>query len=159
MSKDEQEAKKEFIEEAKRQIGELTREGEKIASSVMQTLQQRIDFLRGIALGLFYGIVGNILVSHYYTVFEGLTLWKIDVLFWSNLMVMIVALVLIIFTSAIFYRRMRKYETGRRELSEVLDEFHELKFSRLEHDLKKKMKQALAKKKKLKMKPSKERKP
>lgn len=48
-------------------------------------LEQKVDFVRGIALGLFYGIVGNLLVSYFHGLFQGLVAWQFDVLFWGGL--------------------------------------------------------------------------
>ena len=38
---------------------------------VLDAIQQRADFLKGVAIGLFFGIVGNMFVQHWYPVFEG----------------------------------------------------------------------------------------
>jgi len=92
---------------------------EKILALADKMRQDRM-FFQGIALGLFYGIVGNILVSHYYRVFEGLVLGQIDRLFWINVTFLIV---IIIIVSLISLRYLRKYKTLRdaeRQLSAIV---------------------------------------
>jgi hypothetical protein len=104
-----------------------------ILSSFSERFQQRIDFARGIALGLFYGIVGNIFVSHYYQVFEGLILEKSDLLFWSNLTVFIISLLAILLVSGAFYCEMKKMGKARKEFAEMLKEFDDIEMQRLEN--------------------------
>jgi len=139
--------KKEAIGIVEGVLDELIKKTEKIASSASATLEARITFLRGVALGLFYGIIGNIFVSHYYQVFEGLALGKFDIVFRSNVMLFSVSLVLIIIVSIVFYYRMKKYEKGKRELSEVLTELEEMQLSKMEERVTKMVLEVLAKKK------------
>lgn len=127
-------------------LEETINEAEKVMSSTSNWIQQRVDFLQGIALGLFYGIVGNIFVSHYYQVFEGLTLGKFDVLFWTNLVVFFITLAMILLVSIIFYYRMKKYKSGKRELSELLNELYEIKASHTIGELQKKINAYIMKK-------------
>lgn len=64
-----------------------------------EILRKRIFWIEGIALGLFYGIIGNILVSHYIEVFKSITMWRIDKLFWTNLIVFAITLAVILVVS------------------------------------------------------------
>lgn len=92
---------------------------ESITSLEVEHFREHLYFLKGIALGLFYGIVGNIFVSHYYQVFEGLILSRFDVLYWSNFVVFVVALILIILVTMTFYFQIEKLRTeGERKIEE-----------------------------------------
>lgn len=86
--------------------------------SNLQTLQQRTYLIQGVALGLFYGIVGNILVSHYYGVFEGLAKAEYGNVFLASLIILIVGLVLIIFLSAKWHSQMEEFKTVQVQLSQ-----------------------------------------
>lgn len=88
---------------------------EKAILSRIEQFQERLYFLEGIAFGLFYGIIGNILSTHYYQLFEGLILWKFDLLYWPNLTVFMVTLALVILVSLIFYFRLKKLKTKRQK--------------------------------------------
>ena len=137
---------REIIKGIDKVLEEIINETEKVMSSTSNWLNQRVYFLQGIALGLFYGIVGNIFVSHYYQVFEGLTLGKFDVLFWTNLVVFVIALVLILLVSVIFYYQLRKYKSGMSELSELQKELYEIKTFRTIEEMQKKINAYIIKK-------------
>ncbi len=47
--------------------------------------ENKLTFIRGIALGLFYGIIGNLFVQFWYSVFESLILRQFNEIFWVNL--------------------------------------------------------------------------
>ena len=104
---------------------------EKVLSSLSQKAQEGQNFVRGIAIGLFYGIIGNILVSHYFKVFEDLILGEFGALFWTNLIVFVVALSLILIMSLRWYSQIGKWKTLRRELSEIQDELHQIKTDKM----------------------------
>ena len=67
-----------------------------------ETHLRKIDFTKGIALGLLYGIIGNLFVQFFYPVVEGIILQKFDVLFWSNLVISLIALSIIILATLSF---------------------------------------------------------
>jgi len=79
------------LEAIKRSIKEL--------EPAIETMRQQKFLIKGVALGLFYGIVGNMLVSHYYEVFKGLVIRQFDKLFWTNLVTLAIAIVLIVVVS------------------------------------------------------------
>lgn len=83
------------------------------AKELLNDISQRMQFTEGIVLGLLYGIIGNLVVSHYYGVFEGITLARYDSLFWSNLVVFLIGLATIIVLTVIFYRRFVKLRKGK----------------------------------------------
>lgn len=61
----------------------------------VESLEQEKQFVKGLGLGLIFGIVGNIFVSHYYGIFQGLISSQFDTLFYSNLVIVVVSLVAI----------------------------------------------------------------
>lgn len=65
----------------------------------IEIMRQRTFLIRGVALGLFYGVIGNILVSHYFEVFKGIVMWQFDKLFWTNLIIFAIILVVILVVS------------------------------------------------------------
>lgn len=85
-------------------------------SSDLQSFQQRIYLIQGIALGLFYGIVGNLLVSHYYGVFEGLIKVEYNGMFWANLIVLVIGLALIIVLTIRWHRQLETFKTLHTQL-------------------------------------------
>lgn len=65
----------------------------------VEALRSKSWMIKGIALGLFYGIIGNMLVSHYYQIFQGIVIWQLDTMFWTNLAVFVIILVVIVIVS------------------------------------------------------------
>ena len=100
--------KEEEIARALEFLGELY----KMQLSTMGQVQQRRDFVLGLVLGLFYGIIGNVVISHYYGLFESLTVGKYDALFWANLIFLVLSFVIIIFVSKRWYNQLEKLETA-----------------------------------------------
>jgi hypothetical protein len=73
-----------------------------------QQYRGRADLKTGIILGLLYGIIGNFAVQHWYGVFEGLETGVFSYLFWSNVVVLIIAVIIIIALSIYFRKQVRK---------------------------------------------------
>jgi H+/Cl- antiporter ClcA len=67
---------------------------------------QRKAYLKGLALGLFYGIIGNMLVSHYYAVFNGFVIAQLDTLFYANLLAFVIILIAILYVTLKWVRSM-----------------------------------------------------
>jgi hypothetical protein len=89
-----------------------------------ESLHQEKFLLRGVALGLFYGIIGNMLVSHYYEVFRGIVIWQFDTLFWTNLVVFISILVAIILVSWRWLLSMAKIEGFIEAFERLKKQYH-----------------------------------
>jgi hypothetical protein len=70
--------------------------------------KRRVDFTSGVALGLIYGVIGNLVVQHYYGVFEGLETGVIDNLFWSNAAVFVIGIVVIIVITLYFIKEIKR---------------------------------------------------
>lgn len=87
----------------------------------IREIERRKEFLSGIFIGLFYGIVGNIAVSHYYKVLEGLVIGKMDNLFWVNLTVLIVTSMVIIVLSFELYTKLRALKSITGMVKSILE--------------------------------------
>lgn len=68
--------------------------------------KEKKTYFKGLALGLFYGIIGNMLVSHYYSVFVGVATYQFDNLFYWNLVGFLISLSLILFVTFKWVRSM-----------------------------------------------------
>jgi divalent metal cation (Fe/Co/Zn/Cd) transporter len=79
---------------------------EKSALELAGEHQRRIDLVRGVALGLLYGIIGNLFVQHWYPIFEGLVLKKYDSIFWADVILAILILAVIIYTTYSYSRQL-----------------------------------------------------
>lgn len=87
------------------------------------------EFIKGVAIGLFYGIIGNIIVLHYYKAFERLILGEFDTLLLANLIVFVVAFVTIFIGIKKWRGRAQKVEEYRHEIfqaAEMLRDYYEL---------------------------------
>ena len=86
-------------------------------------MKERKQFIRGLALGLMYGIIGNVVASHYYRLFEGLSRGLYDNLFYSNLVMLLVSLFIIGVLTKIWYGELRKIDTRFEILREKLRKY------------------------------------
>jgi nitrate/nitrite transporter NarK len=69
------------------------------------------DLIRGVALGLLYGIIGNLFVQFFFPVVETLIVGgEYDTLFFSNVAISVVALVIILYTTIKFRGQLTQYE-------------------------------------------------
>lgn len=124
----------EFKEYGEELVKKVVEEFEEIIDFTVDKVVERREFLRGIALGLFYGIVGNLFVQHWYPVFEGIVLRTFDEIFWANLIIFVVALSLIAIATAKLYSTMKQYKTS---LDELADQRKKLTDMKLKRDMKK----------------------
>ena len=105
---------------------------EKTILSLIPKLEQVLlsqEFIRGVTIGLVYGIVGNMIVLHYHKAFERLMLGEFDALLWANLIVFIVAFTLILVISIKWRSKWETLERHRHvifEATEMLRGFYEL---------------------------------
>jgi hypothetical protein len=104
-------------------------------SVLVEGHRRRIDLVRGIALGLLYGIIGNLFVQHWYPVFEGLVLGKYDLTFSANVIVSASVLIVILYTTIIYHRQLTKEEEKENKARgdlEVLEKAIQRRKARLE---------------------------
>ena len=85
---------------------------------LIEIFRERIFWIKGIALGLFYGIIGNILASHYIEVFKSIVMWQIDKLFWTNLIVLVITLAVILVVSWRWFISLAKLKGYAKESEE-----------------------------------------
>lgn len=81
-------------------------------------------FWKGVFLGLFYGIIGNMLVSHYYGFFTGFVMGKFDSLFWWNLIFFFIILCIALFVSYKVWQSMSKIEGFLKAVDEIKKKYH-----------------------------------
>lgn len=72
----------------------------------------RVYLKVGVVLGLLYGLIGNLAVVHWYGVFEGLETKVYGNLFWANVAVTIVAIIVIIGVTIQFRKGLGKDATS-----------------------------------------------
>src|SRR4030042_6250204 len=68
-------------------------------AQIQKESQRHIDFTKGIAYGLFYGIIGNIFVQFLYPTVEGIILWNFASPFLWDAIIAMVSLGLILYVS------------------------------------------------------------
>jgi len=84
--------------------------------------QRQMDFIRGIAYGLIYGIVGNMAVQFGYQVFEEGILGTCNQLFWANLIMFLFSVFVIVLITIWFKSQMSKLkesEKWHRDLAKI----------------------------------------
>lgn len=96
----------------------------KAAMDLVDKAKQKKAFWKGLALGLFYGIIGNMLVSHYYGVFNGLIVGQFDTMFWANTIVFSIILAAILIVSLVWIRSMTKLDDFLKFVEETKKKYH-----------------------------------
>ena len=76
--------------------------------------RRRVDLVRGVALGLLYGIIGNLFVQFFFPVVESLVIGGYGTLFFSNVIISVVALVIILYATIEFRGQLTEYENEER---------------------------------------------
>ena len=105
---------------------------EKTILSLLPKLQQiiiRQEFIRGVAIGLFYGIVGNIIVQHYHKAFERFMLGELNTLLWANLIVFVLAFATIVIATMKWRVKFEKLEERGHDIfkaAQMLRDHYEL---------------------------------
>jgi uncharacterized membrane protein len=75
-----------------------------------ETSRRRIDLVRGVALGLIYGIIGNFFVQFFYPVVEALSLQEYPKSFWGNVIISTFSLAIILYTTIKFRSQLKEDE-------------------------------------------------
>lgn len=94
------------------------------AKELVEKAHQKKAFWKGIALGLFYGIIGNMLVSHYYGVFSGLTLGQYGELFYANVLAFSITLAAVLVVTWGWMRSMAKMDDFIKFVEETKKKYH-----------------------------------
>jgi len=79
-------------------------------SEKAEITRRRIDLARGVALGLLYGIIGNLFVQFFYPVTEALALGEYPKSFWKNVIVSVASLVIILYVTIKFRSQLKEDE-------------------------------------------------
>ena len=106
---------KQNLEAVRRSIKEL--------KPAIETMRQQKFLIKGVALGLFYGIIGNILVSHYYEVFKSIVMWQFEKLFWPSLTSLIIFIVVVLVVSWRWLISLTKLEDSVKAFERFRQEF------------------------------------
>jgi len=109
--------KKEEIESELTMLENLNREWHERA----EKHRRRIDLIRGVALGLLYGIIGNIFVQFFFPVIEAMILKEYDKLFWSNVVISAIALAIILFATVELRGQLTEYETEEKTAKQQVE--------------------------------------
>lgn len=91
---------------------------------LVEKARQTKFFWKGVSLGLFYGIIGNMLVSHYYGIFTGFVTENFDSLFWWNLIFFFIILCIVLVVSYKVWRSMSKVEGFLKAVDEIKKKYH-----------------------------------
>jgi phosphotransferase system glucose/maltose/N-acetylglucosamine-specific IIC component len=88
----------------------------KIYSEYKTEITRRMDFTKGLALGLIYGIIGNLFVQFFYPVVEAIVSGKFDMLFVTNSIVSAVSLSMLLIITWKFSRELLRLEKWLRKI-------------------------------------------
>jgi len=104
---------------------------EKSWAQCCETTFRKIEFKKGIILGLTLGIIGNLAVQFFYSVYERVFLRNFDKIFWTSLLGFIICLAI---TFHIIFRYRRQLREDYRKMDIAVIE--EIRFRQLITDLK-----------------------
>jgi hypothetical protein len=90
----------------------------------IEAMHAQMSMMKGVILGLFYGVVGNLVVTHYYQILRGAVMSEFGTMFWTNLVILIAMSSIIVIVSWRWHISMAKQkrelellERTRQELS------------------------------------------
>lgn len=93
------------------------------AKGLVEKARQMRFFYKGVFIGLFYGIMGNMLVSHYYAIFTAVEAREFDSLFWWNVLFFIIFLCIVAFVSYKVWRSMAKIEGFLKAVDKIKEKY------------------------------------
>ena len=97
---------------------------------------RRIDLTKGVVLGLFYGIIGNVFVQFFYPVIEEIILWEFEPSILGNIIISIISLAFILYVTVRFRNQLRQLED---RTDKVINEIEESKI--VKEDMKEELKE------------------
>jgi uncharacterized membrane protein YeaQ/YmgE (transglycosylase-associated protein family) len=86
--------------------------------------QQKKSFWKGLLYGVFLGIVGNMLASHYFEVFKDLTSWQFDSLFLPNIIALVVFSVVVAISTFKMWQSITKMDDFLKFVEETKKKYH-----------------------------------
>jgi hypothetical protein len=76
----------------------------------IEAMHSQMSMMKGVILGLFYGVVGNMVVTHYYQILRGAVMSEFDTMFWTNLVILVVMSSILVIISLRLHSSMAKQE-------------------------------------------------
>jgi len=89
----------------------------------IEATRSQMSMMKGVVLGLFYGIVGNLVVTHYYQILRGAVMSEFDTMFWTNLAILVPMSSIIAIVSWKWHISMVKMERAMELLERTKQEF------------------------------------
>jgi hypothetical protein len=89
----------------------------------IEATRSQMSMMKGVVLGLFYGIVGNLVVTHYYQILRGVVMSEFDTMFWTNLAILVPMSSIIAIVSWKWHISMAKTERAMELLERTKQEF------------------------------------
>jgi len=95
---------------------------EEFRKEIEEESNRHIDFTKGLALGLVYGIIGNLFVQFFYQVIEGIVLARYDSLLVVSSIIAAFSLTGIIFTTIKFAADLEFHKAKLRTVKKIGDD-------------------------------------
>jgi len=76
----------------------------------IEAIHSHMSMMKGVILGLFYGVVGNMVVTHYYQILRGAVMSEFDTMFWTNLVILVAMSSILVIISLRLHSSMAKQE-------------------------------------------------
>ena len=89
----------------------------------IEATRSQMSMMKGVVLGLFYGVVGNVAVTHYYQILRGAVMSEFDTMFWTNLVILVAMSSMIAIVSWKWHSSMAKMERAMVLLERTKQEF------------------------------------
>ena len=89
----------------------------------IEAMHAQLSMMKGVVLGLFYGVVGNLVVTHYYQILRGAVMSEFDTMFWINLVILVTMLSILVIVSWKWHISMAKMEREMELLERTKQEF------------------------------------
>ena len=89
----------------------------------IEATRSQMSMMKGVVLGLFYGVVGNVAVTHYYQILRGAVMSEFDTLFWTNLVILVAMSPIIVIVSWKWHISMARMERAVELLERTKQEF------------------------------------
>ena len=88
-----------------------------------EATRSQISMMKGVVLGLFYGIVGNLVVIHYCQILRGAAMSEFHTMFWTNLVILVVTSSILVLVSLRLHSATARMERGLELLERTRQEF------------------------------------
>ena len=89
----------------------------------IEATRSQMSMMKGGVLGLFYGVIRNVAVTHYYQILRGAVMSKFDTMFWTNLVILVAMSSIILTVSWKWHSSIAKMERTMELLERTKQEF------------------------------------